>query len=265
MKYLFFLLLSIFTYAQQTVSGTTVSEQGYIIQNVTVINMRTHHKVISDLQGFFSIPAEINDELRFSKEKYDRTTKKVIFQDFSQTIPVSLIQSPVEIEEVDIGFNPTGDFKKDLSFRNATKKKLLNQEIRDYIKTHPEEQKAQGISTPNFGIPDMSRGQVSILSVGTGGSGGILGLVAQQVLKKDKHRPNYSEIQAFHRKLKDSFYGDYFIQKGIDESDFDSYLLYLDQTYKFSEKYFNNFNTFEIEKKLKNLLQDYINKKNISL
>ncbi len=110
----------------------------------------------------------------------------------------------------------------------------------------------------------MSRGQVSILSVGTGGSGGILGLVAQQVLKKDKHRPNYSEIQTFHRKLKDSFYGDYFIRKGIDESDFDSYLLYLDQTYKFSEKYFNNFNTFEIEKKLKNLLQDYINKKELS-
>ncbi|WP_370897712.1 hypothetical protein [Chryseobacterium gossypii] len=258
MKYLFFLLLSISIYAQNIVSGNTISEQGFILQNVSVINIQTNEQVVSDNQGFFKIKANANDELRFIKEKYERTTRKVTNQDFSSLISVSLIQLPIEIEEVDLGFNATGDFKKDISLRNS-KKKLLNEEIKDYIKTHPEEKKDARITTPNFGVPDMNQGQVSILSVGNGGSGGVLGLVAKQILKKDKHKPNFSEIQNFHRKVKDTFYDDYFTKQGLDEFGFESYLVYLDSRYKFSEKYFNNFNTLEIDKKLKNLLQEYIN------
>ncbi|MGH1519385.1 hypothetical protein [Chryseobacterium sp. JK1] len=227
---------------------------------MTVVNIKTSEQVVSDNQGFFKIKANLNDELRFIKEKYDRTSRKISRQDFFDLISVVLIQSPVEIEEVDLG-NATGNFKKDISLRNSNKKTLLSEEIKDYIKTHPEEKKDSRLETPTFGAPNMYQGQVSILSVGNGGSGGILGLVAKQIFKKDKHKPNYLEIQNFHRKIKESFYSDYFVQKGLDEFEFEAYLIYLDNKYEFSEKNFNNFNTFEIEKKLKNLLQDYINKK----
>lgn len=261
MKYLFFLLLSLSAYAQNIISGNTVSEQGYILQNVLIININNNTQVISDNQGFFKIKANENDELRFIKEKYDRAIRKVNNQDLFSLISVTLVQSATEIETVDLGFNTTGDLKKDISLRSSNKKKFLNEEIKNYIKTHPEEKKDTRITKPTFGVPDMNQGQVSILSVGNGASGGILGLVTKQIFKKDKRKPNYSEIQNFHRKVKHSFYGDYFIQQGLDEFEFDSYLVYLDTKYKFSEKHFNNFNTFEIEKKLKNLLQDYINKK----
>ncbi|KMQ62455.1 hypothetical protein ACM40_09210 [Chryseobacterium sp. BLS98] len=261
MKYLFFLLFSISIYAQNIVSGNTISEQGFILQNVSVVNIQTNEQVISDHQGFFKIKANTNDELRFIKEKYDRTIRKVNHQDFANLISVTLIQSPIEIEQVDLDFNATGDLKKDINLRGSNKKKLLNEEIKDYIKDHPEEKKYSRITTPNFGVPDMNQGQVSILSIGNSGSGGILGLVAKQIFKKDKHKPDFSEIQNFHRKVKDTFYDDYFTKQGLDEFGFESYLVYLDSRYKFSEKYFNNFNTLEIEKKLKNLLQEYINKR----
>lgn len=261
MKYLFFLLLSISIYAQNIVSGNTVSEQGYILQNVLVINMRTNKQSTSNNEGFFSIQANINDELRFVKDNYERGSKKVFNQDFSNLISITLIQKPTEIEEVKLAFNPTGDINKDMNFKTSRKNKLLNDEIQDYIKTHPEEKKDQKVVTPTFGVPDMYQGQVNILSIGTNGSGGIVGLIAKEIFKKDKRKPNFSEIQDFHKKIKESFYGDYFTKQGMDEFEFESYLIYLDNKYKFSEKYFNNFDTFDIEKKLKNLLQDYINKR----
>lgn len=257
MKYLFFLLLGISISAQNVVFGNTVSEQGYILQNVIVVNIKTSEQVTSDNQGFFKIKAGPDDELRFIKEKYDRTSRKITSQDFFNLISVILVQSPVEIEEVNLS-NATGDFKKDMSLRNSTKKKLLNEEIQAYIKNHPEEKKDTKLSTPTFGVPDMNQGQISILSIGNGSSGGVLGLIAKQLLKKNKYKPNYSEIQNFHRKMKESFYGDYFIKQGISEYEFDSYLLYLDTHYQFSGIYFNNFNMAEIEKKLKKLLPDYI-------
>lgn len=261
MKYLFFLLFSISIYSQSIISGNTVSENGYVLQNVSVFNIKTNEQTISDDKGFFRIKANPNDEIRFVKKNYERVSKKISNKDFYNLISVTLIQLPTEIEEVDLKFNPTGNFERDMNFGNSKKKKQLNEEIEQYIKTHPEQQKEKKNMTSTFGVHDMNQGQVSLLSVGTGGSGGVLGLVAKQIIKKDKHKPNYSEIQNFHRKIKESFYGDYFIQQGLDEFQFDSYLVYLDNKYRFSEKYFNNFNTFEIEKKLKNLLQDYINKK----
>lgn len=261
MKYLFFVLLSIGLHAQNLVSGNTITEQGNILQGVKVVNINNGAQAVSGNQGFFTIRASIGDELRFVKDRYDRTSRRVMDQDFLKSVSVPLLQSPAEIEEVDLGLNMTGNLKKDFAFRNSSKKSLLNQDIKDYIKAYPEEKKDMKTNAPNFGVPDMNRGQVSILSVGTGGSGGVLGLVAKQIFKRDRHKPDYTEIQNFHRKIKESFYGDYFMQHGLDEFEFDVYLTYLDTKYKFSEKYFNNFNTLEIEKKIKNLLQDYLNNK----
>ena len=264
MKYyfvFFFFFLGLFLQAQNLVSGNIISEQGYLLPKVLVMNMRTTEQVISNDKGFFNIRANVSDELRFVKENYERGSKKIITQDFLTPISLILIQKPTEIEEVKLGFNPTGNIKKDMNFNTSRKTKQLNEDIEEYIKTHPEEKKDQKAVNSSFAPPDMYQGQVNLLSVGTDGSGGILGLVAKEILKKNKKKPNFSEIQNFHRKVKESFYNDYFIKQGLDEYEFESYIIYLDNKYRFSEKYFNNFNTFEIENKLKNLLQDYINKR----
>lgn len=261
MKYIFFILLSVFINAQKKISGTTLSEEGRTLQNVTIINVNTNERTLSSINGFFEIQANLNDELRFIKEKYDRSSKKINVNDFSNLVYVTLMQSPIEIEEVKLNMHPTGNLIKDLSVNRSNKKNTLNDEIKNYIKLYPEEKKDLKNKIPNFGMPDMNQGQISIISIGNGGSGGILGLLTKEIFAKEKRKPNYSEVQNFHKKVKNSFYGDYFIEKGLDEFEFSSYLVYLDINYKFSEKYFNDFNTFEMEKKLKILLEEYINKK----
>lgn len=261
MKYLFFLFFSSLIYAQNIVSGNVLSESGFVVQNVMVINTKTGNRVFNNNEGTFKIEANINDELRFIKENYERGSKIIQNNDYQILLSIQLVQVPIEIEEVKLGFNPTGNMKKDINFNTSHKTKLLNEDIENYIKNHPEEKKDQKVINSSFAPPDMYQGQVNLLSVGTDGSGGILGLVAKEVLKKNKKKPNFSEIQNFHRKLKEFFYNDYFVKQGMDEYQFDSYIVYLDNKYKFSERYFNNFNTFEIENKLKNLLQDYINKR----
>lgn len=261
MKYLFFVFFSAIFHAQGIVSGNVFSEQGGVLPRIFIINLETNEQIISNNDGSFSIKAHINDELRFIKENYERHSKRISSQDFYNPLSITLIQIPIEIEEVKLGFNSTGNIKRDMNFNISRKNKLLNDEIQNYIKTHPEEKKDPKIGSSTFGAPDMYQGQVNILSVGAGASGGVLGLVAKALLKKDKHKPNFSEIQEFHRKVKESFYGSYFIKKGINEFEFESYIIYLDNNYKFSERYFNNFDTFEIEKKLKSLLEDYIKKR----
>ncbi|SEN10943.1 hypothetical protein SAMN05421856_1173 [Chryseobacterium taichungense] len=67
MKYLFFLFFSVSMFSQNIVTGKTFSEQGYILKNVLIININTNEKTTSNNEGFFSIKANINDELRFVK------------------------------------------------------------------------------------------------------------------------------------------------------------------------------------------------------
>ncbi len=58
--------------AQIYVSGNVVSEYHTLLSNVMIVNIRTDKKVLTDSEGDFKIEANVNDELRFIKENYER-------------------------------------------------------------------------------------------------------------------------------------------------------------------------------------------------
>lgn len=105
-----FILMSFKMFSQQKISGKTISENDMVITHVLVVNISNDKKTYSDAEGNFEIEASVNDEIRFSKAAYERTSKRVF--DFNSQLNVVLIRIPEEIKEVEI-LNLTGDLNKD--------------------------------------------------------------------------------------------------------------------------------------------------------
>lgn len=110
--------------AQIQISGKTISENNARIPNVEIINITNGQKTRSNSIGDFTISAKVGDEIRFVKLAYERTSKKIVTQDFSQNVDVVLTQVPLEIEEVTI-LNLSGDLNKD-SKKLAKKDKIYD-------------------------------------------------------------------------------------------------------------------------------------------
>lgn len=107
---LLLILISVRIFSQQKISGKTVSENDMVITSVLVVNISNDKKAYSDADGNFEIEASANDEIRFSKEGYERSSRRVV--DPSSLMNVVLIRIPEEIEAVEI-LNLTGDLNKD--------------------------------------------------------------------------------------------------------------------------------------------------------
>ena len=119
--YVFFCLLFCFStlYSQQ-VSGIVTDENQNPLPAVLVVNMATDEKVTTNLNGEFSINASINNELRFVRKGFERSSKNIVQLDFSFTLNVVLIRVAQEIEEVEVSpLKLTGDLNKDS--KNLTK------------------------------------------------------------------------------------------------------------------------------------------------
>ena len=74
-----------------------MSEDEVLIPKTLIVNMRTNEKTYSDLQGSFTISAQIGDEIRFAKERY-KLAKILITNSDLQIVRLEKI--PQEIEEV---------------------------------------------------------------------------------------------------------------------------------------------------------------------
>lgn len=130
MKSLLLILISSISYAQNTISGNVLSENGFVVQNVMVINTKTGNKVFTNNEGSFKIDVNTNDELRFIKENYERGVKVIRNNDFSATLKIELVRVPIEIEEVNVTPKPTGDLIKDVNrIKIDNSKEILKKEI----------------------------------------------------------------------------------------------------------------------------------------
>lgn len=98
----------------QTVSGIVLDEDYNALPAVLVFNLRTEKKSYTNIKGEFTVQANVNDELRFVRNGFERNTKILKPQDFSNVLSISLFRNPEEIEEVEVtNLNLSGDLTKD--------------------------------------------------------------------------------------------------------------------------------------------------------
>ncbi|MDN4014666.1 carboxypeptidase-like regulatory domain-containing protein [Chryseobacterium gambrini] len=128
---LFFVLASLFfinSHAQNYIFGKVTSEDNNEMPEVTVINIRTDERVLTNRDGHFMISGRAGDELRFIKAGYERTNRKITQENITAPVNVTMIRAAELIAEVEIKKNITGDIKIDAKNLNPPRKveKLKN-------------------------------------------------------------------------------------------------------------------------------------------
>ncbi|WBX95796.1 carboxypeptidase-like regulatory domain-containing protein [Chryseobacterium gambrini] len=128
---LFFVLASLFFIncnAQNYIFGKVTSEDKNEMPEVTVINIRTDKRVLTNRDGHFMISGRAGDELRFVKSGYERTNRKITQENITAPINVTMIRAAELIAEVEIKKTITGDIKIDAKNLNPPRKveKLKN-------------------------------------------------------------------------------------------------------------------------------------------
>lgn len=124
-KYLFFLIFVFplkFFNSQNLVSGQIFNDSKVALSGVLVVNINTNEKTGSDQNGYFSIRAKENDELRFVRLNYERASTIIKSENFYIPIRILMVYDAELIETVDVSFLPSGDLGKDSSQLNKVDK-----------------------------------------------------------------------------------------------------------------------------------------------
>lgn len=261
---LLFLLITFFSikvFSQsEYILGTITNESGDKLPFASIYNLRTDQIVMSDKMGNFAIAAKPSDELRISRQGYERKLITITQESFSTSQNISLITIPEEIEEVKLSFRPTGILKKDVTRLNPPPKVVeLNTAMNLYMKK-PSNEVAPKASVPSaFRQQDFGAGQVNLIKL-AGAVGGLLG----KATSSPKTTADYSETEEFYKRIKSTIDLGYYTQYGLDEYDFDIFLAYADRAYDLAKNYRKNFNKAAIEFKLKEAFAEYIKTHNFS-
>jgi len=101
-------------HAQSLLIGKVVDENGNAIPNAFVINMKNNQNLLADDYGVFSINAKQGDEIRVLANRFERQSKILTADDFKGKFMISLLPRIQTIEEVKIGYKPTGHLETDL-------------------------------------------------------------------------------------------------------------------------------------------------------
>ena len=110
---LFFVVFSSFSWAQKTISGNVIDENGIAQSVVFILNVNKNQSVFSDAKGNYSILADKGDELRFVKDGFYRTEIKVDENVLAENKNVVIRHVEILIPEVKLEFQPTGNLEKD--------------------------------------------------------------------------------------------------------------------------------------------------------
>lgn len=124
LKLLFFLTSFFFIHlhAQNYIFGKVISEDNAEIQEVTVINIRTDERALTNRDGHFMVSGRAGDELRFVKAGYERIVRKVSKENIESPLNITLARATILIPEVEIKQGLTGDLKIDTKNLNRPKK-----------------------------------------------------------------------------------------------------------------------------------------------
>lgn len=137
----FILFLSFYSLkAQEFVFGKLFTEDKVEIQGVTVLNVRTDERTLTNREGHFMLAAKIGDEIRCISSGFERFSKRVDANDMKFPINITMIKSAILIEEVELSKKLTGDLKIDVKRVDAPAKvQKLKKEMNRYMsmKTDP--------------------------------------------------------------------------------------------------------------------------------
>lgn len=203
--FLFLMLLcSTFFFSQQTVTGRIVEDNGENLSKVIVINMSTDKKVYSDAEGIFSIEARPNDELRFVKEDFNRTSRRVLTNGTNLPLFITLYQIPKDVGEVKIVKKLTGDLEADSRIVARVDK---GEQVRDAV----------GLPQPVGKMREKPAEVKSVLLpilLGNLNVQGVYDLISGKA-RRQKRQYRYDDLQEHVAWIRDRIDDDYFVKAGI--------------------------------------------------
>jgi hypothetical protein len=203
--FLFLMMLcSTFIFSQQTVTGRIVDEAGGDLSKVIVINMSTDKKVYSDAQGIFSIDASPNDELRFVKEEFNRTSRRVLTNGINSPLFITLYQIPRDVGEVKIVKKLTGDLEVDSRIVAKVDK---GEQVRDAV----------GLPQPVGKMREKPAEVKSVLLpilLGNLNVQGVYDLISGKA-RRQKRQYKYDDLQEHIAWVRNRIDDDYFVKAGI--------------------------------------------------
>lgn len=120
----------------QKVSGIITDEDQNPVPAVLIFNLKTDLKTFTNLKGEFTIDASPNEELRFIRQGFQRSSKIVNSQDYNAHFTITLIRASHEIEEVKITYQATGNLEKDAkNFGDTKAVAKVKSETAQYIRS----------------------------------------------------------------------------------------------------------------------------------
>lgn len=133
--FVLFTFCFITSYAQNYIFGKITTEEKFELQDVTVINIRTDERVLSNKDGHFMISGRQGDLLRFIKNGFDRIDRRMSKEDVESPVNITLLRTAAPIAEVEIKKELTGDLKIDTKNLNPPKKvEKLKADIGKYLR-----------------------------------------------------------------------------------------------------------------------------------
>jgi len=161
---LLFLLFTVFfitVQAQDYIFGKVTSEENSEIAGVTVINIRTDERIITNRDGHFMISGRSGDQLRFVKEGYERANRRVNNEDISAPVNVKLVRLATLIAEVEVKKEITGDIKIDSKNLNPPRKV---QKLKSDLAVYMKRKSAPSVLAPRAGefVQPVTKGVFSL-------------------------------------------------------------------------------------------------------
>ncbi len=235
-----FILLVLFYFKafSQEFAGKIVFENQSPISGVSVINIKNLQTVISDSEGNFKIAANPGNEIRFIKDGYERKEFLLTPQSFQEKQTIVLQSKTIQIQEVKLKPQMSGNLEKDSKqFNPSAKKTALLKDLNRYVKENPLE-----IKPPKF-----EAGQLSLISVSSDGSAGGIASAITGLFIKPKSKPvnNYFSRESFFQNVKNSIDRETFTNIGVSDYQLDIYLMKVITKYKL---YGKNTDAKEVER-----------------
>ncbi|MEN4761507.1 hypothetical protein ABEG63_14300 [Chryseobacterium sp. C39-AII1] len=241
------LLFCINIFSQQKITGKIIDENGIGLSSVLIKNIKTNQNSYSDSFGNFTIDANENDEVRFVKDSYYRTDRKVTKDNLSNLMNVLLIRAETLIQEVKIEKKMTGNLALDSKrFGDAKDLVKVKAGLGDYMRSPLNEPLPTNEVSKTFKGHDFSAGQVDLFGVFKVAKGLVKKATEPKITK-----PTYNETQNFINEVKQKINLNFLTSYGLNEEQIDHFLIYANDTRQLAKKYRKTFNIVEIESELK--------------